>query len=170
MKVSIIAAIAKGRAIGKDNNLIWHLPADMRFFSETTRGHHVLMGRKNWESIPHKYQPLPGRTNIVITRNANYHADGATVFTRLQKGIAWAEKRGEEHLFIIGGGQIYKLALDLDLVDTMYLTQVNEEFEADTFFPEFDESNWKKKLIMNYKRDEKNPHDFSVFHFQKVRG
>ena len=108
MKVSLIVAVAENGVIGKDNDLIWHLPKDMRFFKETTMGHHVIMGRKNFESIPHKYRPLPDRTNIVITRQSEYKAEGCIVVNSVETALEIAKNNGDIEHFIIGGGQIYR--------------------------------------------------------------
>lgn len=162
MKVSIIAAVAEFYAIGKDNDLIWRLPRDMKFFTQKTTGHHVIMGRKNWDSIPAKYRPLPNRTNIVITRREDFKADGCIVVNSLEAGIEIARNAGDEEAFIIGGGQIYKLALDDKLVDTMYITWVHEKFDADTFFPTINFDEWKNVKEDHWEADEKNPHAFTI--------
>ena len=135
MIVSIIVAASENNVIGNNNDLIWHLPKDMKFFKDTTKGHHVIMGRKNLESIPHKFRPLPNRQNIVVTRNKKYVADGCLVVTSIEEGLSIAKKNKEKETFIIGGGQIYKLALELNLVDKIYLTRIHANFEGDTFFP-----------------------------------
>ena len=111
MKTSIIVAAASNNAIGKDNDLLWHLPADMKHFKQLTSGHCILTGRKNFESIPEKFRPLPNRTNIIITRNKDLKVDTCHVFTSIQEGIDFAKSTGEQELFIIGGGEIYKQAL-----------------------------------------------------------
>ena len=129
MKVSLIVAVSENGVIGKDNDLIWHLPKDMKFFKETTMGYHVIMGRKNFESIPHKFRPLPNRTNIVITRQSDYKAEGCIVVNSVEEALKVAKSHGENEAFIIGGGQIYKLALDANLVDKVYLTKIHHSFE-----------------------------------------
>src|ERR1035437_7885391 len=106
--ISIIVAVAENNVIGKDNSLIWHLPADMKYFKEKTSGHCVITGRKNYESIPAKFRPLPNRTNIVITRQANFKALGATVVSSIEEAIEKAKQRGDTEIFIIGGAEIYK--------------------------------------------------------------
>ena len=166
MKVSLIVAVAENGVIGKDNDLIWHLPKDMRFFKETTLGHHVIMGRKNFESIPHKYRPLPDRTNIVITRQADYRAEGCIVVNSVEAALNIAKKNGDNEPFIIGGGQIYKLALEANLVDKIYLTKINHTFDGDTFFPEI-EKEWEEVQRIDYKADEKHAHDYSFLTFEK---
>ncbi len=165
MIVSIIAAVASNRAIGKDNDLIWKLPDDMKFFRDTTMGHHVIMGRLNYESIPHKWRPLDGRPNIVVTRQNNYQAEEVVVVNDLKEALKLAEEQGEEEAFVIGGGQIYQLALDMDLVDVMYLTHIHSSFEADVFFPEFDESKWNKEVIAEHPIDDRHQHAFTIFKY-----
>ena len=167
MTVSIIAAVPKNRVIGKDNQLVWDLPKDMAFFKSTTRGHHVIMGRKNYESIPEKHRPLPARPNIVVTRQDDYSAPEAQVVNSIQEGLELAKKAGEEEAFVIGGGQIYEAALKDGLIDVMYLTHIHSEFEGDTYFPKFDESKWERSLIMHHEKDEKNPHDFDIYRYVK---
>ena len=125
MKVSTIAAVASNGVIGKDNDLVWSLPLDMKFFMQTTKGHVVVTGRKNYESIPEKYRPLKGRTNIVVTRNANYVADGAHVVHSLKDALDLARQQGETECFVIGGGQIYRQALEAGWVDAQYITHVD---------------------------------------------
>ncbi len=167
MIVSIIVAIGKNREIGKDNDLIWHLPKDMKFFMDTTKEHHVVMGRKNYDSIPEKYRPLKDRTNVIVTRQNQLEAPSCDVVNSIEEGIELANSRGERECFIIGGGQIYKQALDRGLVDKMYITHIDEEFDADTFFPEFDSSGWNTKEIMIHSKDEKNKYDFVVLEYSK---
>ena len=167
MGVSLIVAVAENGVIGKDNDLIWHLPKDMRFFKETTLGHHVIMGRKNFESIPHKYRPLPNRTNVVITRQADYTAEGCVIVNSLGSALQIAKQNGDIEPFIIGGGQIYKLALEAKLVDKIYLTKINHTFDGDTFFPEL-ENEWEEVERIDCKADEKHAHDYSFFTFKKI--
>ncbi len=167
-RVSLIAAIAENYVIGKDNDLIWHLPTDMKFFKDTTAGHHVIMGRRNYDSIPEKYRPLPGRTNVIVTRNENFKANGCPVFHSLKDAVAAAIKSGDMEPFIIGGGQIYKIALEQGLIDRMYLTHVHEEFDGDTFFPEFDETEWEIVSSKVYPADEKNEHAFTIRVYDRV--
>ena len=167
MVVSLIVAVAENGVIGKDNDLIWHLPKDMRFFKETTLGHHVIMGRKNFESIPHKYRPLTERTNIVITRQSGYKAKGSIVVNSVEAALDIAKKNGDTEPFIIGGGQIYKLALDANLVDKIYLTKINHTFDGDTFFPEL-ENEWKEVQRIDCKADEKHAYDYSFLTFEKI--
>ena len=167
MIVSMIAAVAKNRVIGKNNQLIWNLPKDMKFFMDSTMGKFIITGRKNYESIPEKYRPLKNRTNIIVTRNHNYIAKGCTVVNSISDGINLARENGEEECFIIGGGQIYQQALEGKMVDKLYITHVDGEFEGDTFFPEVDYNNWKSTLVMSNEADQKNPLDFSVIIYEK---
>ena len=167
MIVSMIAAVAKNRVIGKNNQLIWNLPKDMKFFMDSTMGKFIITGRKNYESIPEKYRPLKNRTNIIVTRNHNYLAEGCTIVNSISDGINLAIEHGEEECFIIGGGQIYQQALEGNMVDKLYITHVDGEFEGDTFFPEVDYNNWKSTLVMSNEADQKNPLDFSVIIYEK---
>lgn len=166
MKVIIIAAIAKNMVIGKDNDLVWHLPTDMKFFKDSTRDAAVLMGRKNYESIPERFRPLPKRRNIVVSRREGYapHEDVA-VFADVESGIAHAKAKGEEKLFIIGGGQIYAYVLEHRLADSMYLTWIDEEFKGDTYFPTVDEESWHKKTIFRNKANDTDPYDFDIIEY-----
>ncbi len=135
-RISIIAAIGKNRALGLRGKLLWHIPDDMRRFKELTSGHPVIMGRRTWESIPEKFRPLPMRANILITRNTSYRAEGAEVCRSLEEALNAAEGApGAEEVFIIGGGEIYALALPY--ANKLYLTLVDDEVQGDTFFPEY---------------------------------
>ena len=167
MIVSLIVAVSENGVIGKDNDLIWHLPKDMKFFKKTTMGHHVIMGRKNFESIPHKYSPLPNRTNVIITRQADYIAEGCVGVNSVEAALEIAKQNGDTEPFIIGGGQIYKLALEAGLVDKIYLTKVHHSFEGDTFFPELN-TEWKEMERINHKADEKHAYAYSFLTFEKI--
>ena len=152
MKTSLIVAMDIDRGIGKNNDLMWHLPSDMRFFKETTSGHVVVMGRKNYESIPEKYRPLPNRENVVLTRNQSYVADDCTIFHSLEECLNYYESEEERTIFIIGGGEIYRQALEMDVIDEMYISHVNHSYGADTFFPEFDLKNGQLKVFWNNRK------------------
>lgn len=136
-RVSLIAAIgARTRAIGKDNQLLWQLPEDLKRFKRITDGHPVVMGRKTWESLPEKFRPLLGRTNIVVSRQEGYDAPGAIVVHSIDAALDAAEKApGNEEIFIIGGAQLYADALPY--ADRLYLTSVNDDAEGDAFFPPY---------------------------------
>lgn len=161
MTITIIVAIAKNNAIGKNNDLLWHLPKDMAFFKETTDGHCIITGRKNYFSIPEKFRPLPNRTNIVVTRDENIKLEGALVVNSIQKAIEIAKSKDENEVFIIGGGQIYEQSIHL--ADKMYITEVDAIFDdADTFFPHFNNQHWKCETIFNQSADKKHEFNFSV--------
>ena len=138
-KICIIAAVAKNRVIGKDNQLLWHIPEDMKHFRELTRGKPVIMGRKTWESLPEKFRPLPGRQNIVVTRNKAYVAEGALLAGSLDEALKIADTAAAE-VFIIGGAEIYQQALLL--ADTLYLTEIDLSPEGDALFPEISPAEW----------------------------
>jgi dihydrofolate reductase len=167
MKVSMIAAFDLDRGIGRDNRLLWHLPADMKFFRDTTMGQIVVMGRKNYESIPEKFRPLPGRENVVLTRNADFKAEGCTVFHSLTDCLNHYRTETERTVFIIGGGQIYKEAWESGQVNEIIATRVNERFEADTHFPNVHISDWKQEKILSHPADEKHEASFEVFRYVK---
>ena len=167
MKVSLIVAMDLKRGIGRDNDLMWHLPEDMKFFKETTMGQIVVMGRKNYDSIPAKYRPLPKRENVILTRNKNYKAEGCLVFHSMQDCMNAYKNETERTVFIIGGGEIYKIALEEDYVDEMYITHVNENYGPDTFFPEFDLTQWNVETIKTHEKDEKNEASFSVLKYTR---
>lgn len=168
MKIALIVAMGKNQEIGKDNDLIWHLPKDMKFFKDTTSGHIVLMGRKNWDSIPTKYRPLANRENVVLTRNKGYKTEGAAIFNSLERAVNTYSSNNEDRtLFVIGGAEIYKLALEKSLIDEMYITHINEDFDADAFFPVVDYSKWKSETILEHRKDEKNKYDFKILRYTK---
>jgi dihydrofolate reductase len=160
--ITIIAAISKNNALGKDNDLIWHLPADLKRFKKTTTGHHILMGRNTFESIG---KPLPNRTTIIITRNENYFQDGCVIASSLEEAIELAKK--DTQIFIIGGAQVYKYAIENNIADTLDITLVHHEFEADVFFSEIDLKIWEEVAREDFKADEKNKFDYSFLRFQK---
>lgn len=135
--LSLIAAVARNGVIGINNRLPWHLPADLKHFRVLTTGHAVIMGRKTWESLPEKFRPLPGRQNIVITRNEAYRADGAVVVGSLPAAVAAAQ--GDE-AFVIGGAELYKAALPL--ADRLQLTEIDADFDGDTHFPTVTPDRW----------------------------
>ncbi len=132
MEIVLIAAMAANRVIGRDNSIPWDIPGEQTRFKEITMGHSLIMGRKTWESIG---RPLPGRRNIVVSRNTVFQAPGAEVVHSLEEGITLSAHRQEEKLFVIGGAQLYRLALDR--ADTLILTRLEQKVVGDTFFPEF---------------------------------
>jgi len=154
-ELTMIVAAAKNDAIGKGNQLIWHLSDDLKRFKSLTNGHHIIMGRKTFESFP---KPLPNRTHIVITRQPDYKApDGVIVVHSLEDAIDAA--RNDVQPFIIGGGEIYKQAMSL--ADKIELTRVHENFEADAFFPKIDSNIWKETANTFHKKDENHEYEFS---------
>lgn len=165
MKLCMIAAFDLDRGIGKDNQLLWHLPADMKFFRETTTGHVVIMGRKNFESIPEKFRPLPGRENVVLTRNEGYRAEGCIVFHSLKDCLEHYRGEKDRTIFIIGGGQIYKEAWESGEVNEIIVTRVNDRFQADTWFPDVKIDDWKQEKLMHQPADEKHIASFEVFRY-----
>ena len=139
-EIIIIAAVAKNRVIGKDNTLIWNIPEDMAHFKALTSGQTVVMGRKTWESLPPRFRPLPGRRNIVISRQADYAAPGADVAGSLENALKLASTAAS--IFIIGGEQIYAQAMSL--ADRLEITEIAADFAGDTRFPELSTVDWKK--------------------------
>ena len=160
--ITIIAAIANNNALGKDNDLIWHLPADLKRFKRVTSGHHILMGRNTYESIG---KPLPNRTTVIITRNPNYKAAGCIVVDSVEKAIAVASK--DEQIFIIGGAQIYEQTIASNLVGQLDITKVHHSFDADVYFPEINPEIWKEISREDFKADEKNKYDYSFISYKK---
>lgn len=167
-KVNLVVAVAKNGVIGKENQLVWHLRDDMKFFKELTSGQIILTGRKNYESIPEKFRPLPNRLNCIMTRNKGYQATGCELFSDIKTWIDTFRNDARE-LFIIGGGEIYNQALELDLVDVMYITHVNAEPEGDTYFPMFNEIDWHAEVISVQRRDERNEFDFEIVKYTRNR-
>ncbi len=158
---TIIAAASENNALGKDNDLIWHLPDDFKRFKTLTSHHHIIMGRKTFESFP---KPLPNRTHIIITKQVDYKApEGCLVVSSLQKAMDLCPKNEEN--YIIGGGQIYKQSIEI--ADKIELTRVHTTMEADTFFPEVDLSKWELIIEEFHSKDEKNQYDFTFLTYVK---
>ena len=161
MKISIVVAVADDNAIGAGGNLLWRLPADMQFFKQVTWGHHVLMGRKTWDSIPAKFRPLPGRANIVVTRQPDFNAEGCKVVSSVEEGIKFAQGNGEDELMVIGGGEIYRQAIPL--TNKAYVTRVHHVFNnADTFLPALAAPQWKVVSTESHAADDKHKHAFDI--------
>lgn len=159
--ISIIVAVAQNGVIGDKNSLLWHISEDMRFFKRTTSGHPVIMGRKTYESLG---RPLPNRTNVVISRTMG-EIEGCTVVHSLEEAIALFP--AEEEVFVIGGAQIYALALDV--ADRFYLTRVGHDYEGDTSFPKWDESEWQLISREAYEQGEKYPHPFAFEIYDRIK-
>lgn len=163
MTISLIAALTRNRVIGRNNDLPWHLPDDMKYFMQTTKGHHVIMGRKNYDSIPEKFRPLPNRTNLVVTRQKDLQLPQCTVVNSLEEAVDIARKAGEPELFIIGGAAIYQLGMPL--ARRLYLTEIEAELEGDTYFPNFSKAEWKEVSRRHHPTDERHafPFDFVIY-------
>ncbi len=171
MILSLISAVAKNGVIGVANTLLWDLPADMKHFRNTTSGHTVIMGRKTYESIG---RPLPNRKNIVITRDASYMKDGIDVVNSLEEAIRlvtlehgkeFEENQDEVEAFVIGGGEIYKQAIDK--AQKLYITEVHQDFEGDTLFPEIDKAIWKEVSREDHTEDDTNKIPYSFVEYKK---
>ncbi len=167
MTISLIAALTKNSLIGRDNDLPWHLPDDMKYFMQTTKGHHVIMGRKNYDSIPEKFRPLPNRTNIVVTRQQDLQAPRCTVVHSLQEAVDIAKHAGETELFIIGGSAIYQLGIPF--AHRLYLTEIEAELPGDTYFPEFDRTNWKETSRRHHTVDERHAYAFDFVIYERIK-
>ena len=163
MIVSIIAAVADNGVIGRDGGLPWHLPADLKHFKKLTTGHHMVMGRRTWDSIG--CRPLPGRPTIVVSRDPAFVAEGARVARSVDQALELAA--GADEVFIAGGQAIYREALPV--ADRVYLTRVHARFEGDTFFPGFDASGWRVVVEERHEADEKNPHAHTFLVYERVR-
>ena len=166
MMLSLIWAMAQNRVIGRNNSLPWYLPEDLKYFKKITLGKPVIMGRKTYESIG---KPLPGRTNIVITRNADYQAEGIKVVNDLQAALDICESiaviDGNHEVCVIGGAEIYRHAFPQ--ADRLYLTQVHADVEGDTYFPEFNWNDWQEIVREDYSAEGANPYDYSFLVLEK---
>ena len=165
MIISLIAALSRNRVIGRNNDLPWHLPDDMKYFMQTTKGHHVIMGRKNYDSIPEKFRPLPNRVNIVVTRQPTLTLPNCTVVHSLEEAVAIAREAGEQELFIIGGAAIYQLGLPL--ANRLYLTEIDATLSGDTYFPPFDKNNWKETSRQYHSADERHAYAFDFVIYER---
>ena len=152
--IILIAAVAENNALGKNNDLLWHLPNDFKRFKEITSGHHIVMGRKTFESFP---KPLPNRTHVIITRQKDYVHEGCIVVQDLEKAIAVCPK--DEDIFIIGGGEIYSQSIHI--ADQLDITRVHHSFEADVFFPEIDPEIWTLTSEIFNPKDEKHLYNYT---------
>ncbi len=157
--ISIIVAMANNRVIGKNNDMPWHLPADLQHFKSVTLGKPIIMGRKTYESIG---RPLPGRQNIIVSRNPEYRVEGCKVVRSLQEATALVQN--EEEIMIIGGGKLYAQALES--ADRLYLTFIDLEVDGDTHFPEYEHLNIKEVKREKHHKDEKNPYDYQFVDFE----
>lgn len=158
--ITVIAAVAENNALGKENQLLWHLPDDFKRFKTLTSGHYIIMGRKTFESFP---KPLPNRTHVIISRQANYHPEGCIVVKSLEQAIEACPKT--EEVFIIGGGEIYQQSIAV--ADKLDLTKVHASFEADTYFPEVDLSQWQLVFEEHHPKDERHDYAFTFQTFTR---
>ncbi len=165
MIVSIIVAAAQNDIIGKENKLPWHLPADMKYFKQTTSGHCIIMGRKTFDALG---KPLPNRTNIIITRQEDFSVEGCVVVNQLQHAIDYCRDHGEEECFIIGGGDIF--IQSLIWTDRIYLTHIHHPFDGDTFFPALNKGDWNEISSAKHLPDEKNKYAYSFIVYERTNG
>lgn len=164
MIISLIAAMGTNRVIGRDNKMMWHLSSEFKYFKNTTSGHCIISGRKNYEAIG---SPLPNRTNIIVTRNINYKAEGCIVVHSLESALAYCKELGESEAFICGGGEIYKQAIDM--VDRLYLTEVDYSESGDVYFPHFDESDFDKVLTESDIQSDSNKLAWTAYLYTKKK-
>lgn len=152
--ITVIAAVAENNALGKENQLLWHLPDDFKRFKAITSGHYIIMGRKTFESFP---KPLPNRTHVIISRQPNYQPEGCIVVNSLEKAIEACPKT--EEVFIIGGGEIYRQSIEV--ANKLDLTKVHASFEGDTYFPEINLTQWKLVFEEFHPKDERHDYAFT---------
>ncbi len=169
MKVALIVAMDHDRGIGKNNDLMWRLPNDMRFFKNITKEQIVIMGRKNYDSIPDKYRPLEDRLNVILTRNKSFSAENCEIFHSLEEALERFKNETDRTVFIIGGGQIYQQAMSGDIIDEMYITHINHSYGADTFFPKFNLMEWRVETLFEQEINEKHSESFTAMKYVKVR-
>lgn len=162
--ITIVVAMGLNNEIGADNQLLWHLPKDLKHFKEITSGHPIVMGRKTYESIG---KPLPNRTNIVVSRKKDWFEEGVLIVGSIKEALKFAKKI-DENIFVIGGGDIYKQTIDL--ADKLEVTQVNAKLKADIFFPKIDSKVWHKSEETCVKKDDKHDYDFCFQTFTKKVG
>lgn len=160
--VTLIAAAAENNELGKDKDLVWHLPDDFKRFKQLTTGHYIIMGRRTFETFP---KLLPNRTHVVITRKKNYSPEGAIVVHSIDEALDVAKNDAQP--FVIGGGEIYKLSLPK--ADRIELTRVHGTFDADTYFPEFDEENWKLVSSEFHPKDDRHNYSFTYLTYDRVK-
>ena len=166
MKISFIAAVATNGVIGLNNDMPWHLPDDFAFFKRKTSHHPIIMGRKSLEALG---KPLPNRTNIVVTRNLDFKSENVLVAHTLDDAIAEATKapRQTDEIFVIGGAEIYALALPI--ATTLYLTEIHQAFEGDTFFPKFNKKEWQEISRHPHPADERHAISFDFVHYERLK-
>ena len=163
MRVSAIWAQDRQGVIGSDNQIPWYLPDDLKYFKRCTLGHHIISGRKNFESIG---KPLPRRTNIIVTRNPFYAVTGCVVLHSVEEALSFAFANGDDEAFIVGGGEIYRLAMPY--VDKLYITDVDAEVEGDVYAPEIDRSSWDKIGQEFHPADDRHKFSFTFRVFERA--
>lgn len=163
MIVSQIAAMSKNRVIGKNNQLPWHMPDDLAYFFRMTRHRHIIMGRRNFEA---NGKALPNRLNIVITRNRKFTAPGCMVFPSVEEALQYSLGKGEEEVFIVGGGSLYQTTLDF--TDRIYLTLIKVVIDGDVFFPVIDPAIWEIVSEEKHKADDRNPFDYTFLIYERL--
>ena len=166
MKLAMIVAMAKNNVIGLNNDMPWHLPADLQWFKKTTLGSPIIMGRKTYESIS---RPLPGRLNIILSRDTELKIDGCTVVNSLEEALKTAEKadKTKDEIFITGGAHLYNKFLEQ--ADTLYLTQIDADLAGDTFFPDYTKYNWQEVQRTEYVADDKNPYSLTFLKLERLK-
>ena len=162
MIISQIAAMSRNRVIGVDNALPWNMPNDLAYFFRVTKGHHIIMGRRNYEA---NGRALPDRVNIVITRNNSYHAPGCIVVETIEEALKYSQDNDQKEIFIVGGGEIYKATLDI--TDKIYLTIIDTELEGDVFFPKLNLNHWRMTFREAHSADESNPFNYTYYIYEK---
>ncbi|HET8855146.1 MAG TPA: dihydrofolate reductase [Salinimicrobium sp.] len=162
-EITLIAAVGENNELGKDNDLVWHLPDDFKRFKKLTTGHHIIMGRKTFESFP---KPLPQRVHMVITRQEDYNREGAIVVHSLEDAVKRSVEN-DSNPFIIGGGEIFRMSMEL--ADKIELTRVHGSFDADVFFPEIDPKKWELTHSNFHEKDEKHAYAFTYLTYSRVR-
>ena len=167
MKVNLIVAASENNVIGIKNDLPWSLPDDMKYFKEKTLGHFIIMGRKNYISIPEKFRPLPNRENAILTTKEKFVAPGCLIFNSLESALEDAKLKNKKEVFIIGGGEIYKYALEKKLVDIIFLTRIHTEIAGDTFFPKIDLKKWTTISELRKSKNENHKYDYTFFVLKK---
>jgi dihydrofolate reductase len=163
MTISLIVAVARNGIIGRDGDLPWHLPTDLKRFKALTMGHHLVVGRKTWEEVG---RPLPGRVMVVVTRDPEYRPEGVIVVHSVEQALEVA--CGDDEVFIAGGGEVYRQALPL--VDRMYVTRIHAEVAGDTTFPEVDPADWRLVETEDYEADERHEYPFSFEVYDRIAG
>ncbi len=168
MKISLVAAIGENFELGGNGDLLWRLPNDMKRFKAITTGHHVVMGRKTYESLPPKFRPLPNRVNIIITSNSAYVANDCVVVNSIEQAVSAAQQSNEEELMIIGGAQVYNLALPL--AHRLYITKVHAAFQqADVFFPKWKDDKWQLTKSESFPADEQHEYAYDFLTYERIR-